>query len=404
MKYPKPNSFPYHSTKTMTGASLIEIMIALTAGVFVIAGIGYAYIGTKQSFRGQDVLARMQEGARAAFELLEKDIRMAGFQGCRSNSAASSHSTTDINVLTQATDWDKNLVGPGGISIQGYENTNQKTVAISATQNHDAAFPTDFNGNAVTGVTGNVSQGDAITILHADTAQEYIVSADNNGSSLMTLAVNHNLPQGQILLVTDCTRTAEFMNTQPCTLTNGSCGDALIQYGRSSTVTTTQLGTPLGTPYNFAKGSRVFPLSATTYYVGTNGNGEPALFRAINTTTTQELVEGVQDMQLSYALDTTGDGQVDSYAAANNITAAQWSANSPFVILGVRISLLMVSRSNEPGINVTPQPYQLDKNGNGVTTDSGEAITTTSNPVALGANDLLLRKVFTTTIALKDRL
>jgi type IV pilus assembly protein PilW len=96
-------------------------------------------------------------------------------------------------------------------------------------------------------------------------------------------------------------------------------------------------------------------------------------------------------MQLSYGIDTTGDGAVDSYVAASSLTTtAQW-----LQVLGIRISLLMVSRSDENGITTQPQQYALDMNGDGDTADTGET------PVNA---DHLLHKVFTTTIAVKNRL
>ena len=92
----------------MHGVTLIEMMISLTIGLMIIAGIGYAFLGSRQSFRSQDALSRMQEGARTAFEVMAKDIRMAGFRGCPPNTAASG----DINILSSASDWDKNLIRP----------------------------------------------------------------------------------------------------------------------------------------------------------------------------------------------------------------------------------------------------------------------------------------------------
>jgi type IV pilus assembly protein PilW len=93
-------------------------------------------------------------------------------------------------------------------------------------------------------------------------------------------------------------------------------------------------------------------------------------------------------MQILYGVDTTADGAVDSYSTADAV--ANWSQ-----VLGVRISLLMVSRQDEQGITTKSQTYTLDMNGDGDVADTGETVTPT---------DRLLRKVFTTTIAVKNRL
>ena len=163
------------------------------------------------------------------------------------------------------------------------------------------------------------------------------------------------------------------------------------------------LGSPVGTCPNgtsdtFGSGSRIFRLSAVTYYIRANTDGEPALYRqALGTTsgspsnTAEELIEGVQDMQLLYGIDTNADRAVDSYVTADTLTtSANW-----LTVLGIRVSLLMVSRQDEQGITTEPQQYSLDMNGDGDVDDTGETVT---------PSDRLLRKAFTTTIAVKNRL
>ena len=71
-----------HSRARMRGLSLIELMIATTISLVILAAVGWVYQGTSQTYRSHDALARMQEGARYAFELMSKDLRMAGVAGC----------------------------------------------------------------------------------------------------------------------------------------------------------------------------------------------------------------------------------------------------------------------------------------------------------------------------------
>jgi type IV pilus assembly protein PilW len=309
---------------------------------------------------------------------MDKDIRQAGFRGCPPNTAASG----DINILTAASDWDKNLIDQ---PLVGYDNS-------------DTTWSTSPGG--LDGVAGNVLRGDALTILRADNTNEFIVASHNTGTSQITLTANHDIKQGVILIAAkdDCSRISIFQKTNTCTISSGSCGNAIVQHGSSSGTPTAALGSPAGTTDTFGAGSRIYRLSSATYYVRTNPDSEPALYRqALGTTTgspsntAEELIEGVQDMQLSYGIDTTGDGAVDSYVAASSLTTtAQW-----LQVLGIRISLLMVSRSDENGITTQPQQYALDMNGDGDTADTGET------PVNA---DHLLHKVFTTTIAVKNRL
>ena len=59
----------------------------------------------------------------------------------------------------------------------------------------------------------------------------------------------------------------------------------------------------------------------------------------------------------------------------------------------------MVSRSTEANITTAPQPFQLDSNGDGVINTTA----TTGSPLEkVTPADNLLRKVFTTTVMVKN--
>ena len=65
-----------------TGMTLIEIMIALLIGAFLLGGVLQIFIGSKQTYRMQEGLSRLQENGRFALDFLARDIRMAGYWGC----------------------------------------------------------------------------------------------------------------------------------------------------------------------------------------------------------------------------------------------------------------------------------------------------------------------------------
>ncbi|GMV29410.1 MAG: hypothetical protein AMXMBFR59_15350 [Rhodanobacteraceae bacterium] len=60
------------------GLSLIELMVALTLGLLVSAGIVALFMATSQSNRTQSAMGRVQENGRFATGRLEADLRMAG--------------------------------------------------------------------------------------------------------------------------------------------------------------------------------------------------------------------------------------------------------------------------------------------------------------------------------------
>lgn len=62
------------------GLSLVELMIAITVGLFLTVIISQIFVGSKQSYRINDDLSRLQENGRFATELLSRTIRLAGFK------------------------------------------------------------------------------------------------------------------------------------------------------------------------------------------------------------------------------------------------------------------------------------------------------------------------------------
>lgn len=369
-----PSRFPSMTTGVapMRGFSLLELLIALTISLLITAAVGYVYISSLQAYRTQGALSRLQEGARYAFEFLGKDARMTGATGCAFS--------TSVNVLNTPTDWYKDLFGR---PLRGT----------------DDVAPTDACTTA--GTSPCYLRGDSLTALLADISQEHIVQSHNTGGAppQITLDTGAGLSAGQLLVATDCSHAAVFQAT-------GVTG-AVVDHAASGTPgnATTNLGVG-GTVYSYLLGSRVYPLKAATYYIGTNPAGEPALYRLVPAVTpatvtaapaAEELVEGVENMQITYGVDTTvpADGEVDFIDPDGDgdpyLTSAQVeSASVPGLtnderwqrVVSVRVSLLM--RTSEDGVVPAPQTY-------------------TFNGAAVTPADRRLRKVFTHVIKLRNR-
>ncbi len=61
------------------GFGLVELMVAVTIGLFVVAGIGAVFVNFKQAFNTQDALAQLQDNERLALTLLGSTIESAGY-------------------------------------------------------------------------------------------------------------------------------------------------------------------------------------------------------------------------------------------------------------------------------------------------------------------------------------
>jgi len=351
------------------GLSLVELMIALAIGTMIIITIGNLYLGASRVYRGLEASSRMQESARFAIERITHDLRMAGFAGCSFSTFA--------NVLNAADYWAHDL---STFPLRGYEQGA-------------AAEPPEMAGLAL--------RSDAFTVLRVDNRHDHIVEDHQPSSAQLQLVNTHDLKQGELLVVTDCNHAALFQMTN--VNQNNTVRTVNHHTGQGEPGNCTKgFGPPVncddvnGTPYQFAPGSRLFRLNAVTYHIADNAAQEPALFvqklvaaGANATTLDEEIVEGVENMQLRYGVDTgePADGGVDLYVNADEVEAVapgatraeQWQR-----VLGVRISLLMVSRQNEL-VTTSPQSYEF-------------------NGALVTPADRRLRKVFTTTVAIRNRL
>lgn len=86
------------------GMTLIELMVSLAIGAFLMLGAITVFIQSRTTFRITESIARMQENARFALDYLEPDIRMAHYWGLN---------TTTSFILNRAAPTQGAGPGPG---------------------------------------------------------------------------------------------------------------------------------------------------------------------------------------------------------------------------------------------------------------------------------------------------
>ena len=82
-----------------TGFSLIELMVALTIGLVMIAAAGILFAKARDIYRTMEATARLQENARYAMSVIETDVRMANFWGLLSRTDLFSNTATSASPL-----------------------------------------------------------------------------------------------------------------------------------------------------------------------------------------------------------------------------------------------------------------------------------------------------------------
>jgi type IV pilus assembly protein PilW len=73
-----------HGGRLQQGLSLVELMVAMSIGLFLLAGAITVFGKTRDLYRTNDAAARLQETARYAMSTIEADLRVANFWGLMS--------------------------------------------------------------------------------------------------------------------------------------------------------------------------------------------------------------------------------------------------------------------------------------------------------------------------------
>lgn len=294
---------PQTLSQKQTGLSLIEVMIAITLGLILMAGLIQFFIGSKQSYQVLGSINGMQENGRYALRLINDSLHAADhWGGVESGDVSGSPAVTGIGSCDAA--WILNTAE----GIRGFEG--------------GAASPLPAGCIAASDYLANT---DAFVVRHAGGTYSPVATAIASGSNI-------------------------WVNT-----TVG--GVATLNAGSAITPAADVNGW-YHYPYNvdayFIRPCSA-PAGATCTATDDGGNPVPTLVRLTlqgNTLVQQSLVSGVEQMQIEYGVDTNSDNNANFYAPAAAITATQWAQ-----VASVRISLVL--RSEQRGKITDTTAYTL---------------------------------------------
>jgi type IV pilus assembly protein PilW len=334
------------------GFTLIEIMISMLIGVVLIAGVIQVFITSKQSYRMQEELSRLQESGRFALDFLDRDIRMAGFRGCASKSPKSIN-----NRLAGSANYAFNFNRP----IEGFEASSQSGW-------------TPAHNTATTLISNPKPGSDIITIRRAgDDSVQILPGSVAGGSLLLSRNTVPGLRNCDVVMVSDC-ETAEVFQ-----ISTIEAGNLVNQGGCANTPASSPANSPAKPSEKAYVGGNLHKAITTSYYVKQTPNGQDALYRKVsNNNEDEELVEGVEQMQVYYGLDNDSDADslANGYVPADQVN--DWSK-----VVSVRVTLLLKTIED----NIASRQLKYNYDGNEVQ-----------------ATDRRIRRVFTTTIAIRNKL
>lgn len=316
-----------NTLKKQSGFSVVELMVALVLGLILLGGVLQIYLSTKRTHDITEGLSRLQESTRFSLDMMARDIRMAGYVPC-------GRPQTMATLLNNAsTFWWADIFDQ---PIQGFEGGG-------------ATLP-----NGVT-LNGKVAESDALLILRGGSK---VAAVDVYNTAAGQFEMQRSLgsawvDDGTLMVACDPRHAAFFQvsnysDGSPSTVTvstgTNTPGNCSTDLGDPAPSTCTSTGST-GTVYAFDDDAQLVDYKAVIYYVADSPSGDDhSLYReyllvdSSNNidTRAEELLEGVDNMQLLYGIDQDDNDVAERYVQADVV--ADWTQ-----VVTVRIGLLLAS-------------------------------------------------------------
>lgn len=280
------------------GLTLVELMIAMLISVVLMLGSVTMFAQSRSNYRVNDTVARLQENARFAITTMEPDIRLAKFWGL--NGEPAFITVPGAIAVTCA----------GGIDATAWSIQNLGQEVAAADDNFAAGTPV----NPVPCAPNSVARAssDVLILRHA--------SGQVMPATAGTIQVLTDLMQGQVFNV--------------------------------------------AVPVGLAPEAQIHDVVINIYYVDDGSNLDPVLPSLRRKTLInggilqdEEVIAGVENLQIQYGVDTDADGAVERYVDSNHAIVTPGAAGflPGAEIIAVRLWMLMRSNQHENGyIDVGP--------------------------------------------------
>ncbi len=334
----------FRSSKVgQSGLSVVELLVSLLIGMAVVAGAVQVVVSSKRNFMDQDEVTFIQTNARYAMDLIARDLRMAGYLGCAAQQSVQTANSIEDDA-------------GGFISMHGLQGFEGEVSASS--------FPDAYRADVKTGT-------DSFIVRRASDSGEFDVSKHVAASAVIHLWQSHSFPRGSTLMIADasCRNVGLFQVSGPNGLPSNTLGHNTGNNTKNCTkiikgnfdCSSPQCGQVSCGGYDqkmggYGPGSKVMAFVSNAYYIGESKimPGVPALKRRVfnpvgpPSTASEEIALGVEDLQVLYGVDSSGDGSVDQFRKASEmdldgngvISHQEWDQ-----VLSVKVSLVFRSRN-----------------------------------------------------------
>lgn len=361
------------SARRSRGVSLIELMVALLIGAVLVLGLVQVFSASRTAYQLSEGMSRVQENARFAMDYLQRDIRMAGHFGCVNDQ---SHLQTAGAMNARFATLPANPTDPlgtpfefrvsiAGINAPGTSPTNNVQVkgepALGALPGALGTLaPVPVNGSDLLVLRYLMPTGASVENLTLAGSNVVIRLA----SGRWPLLTAGGRPNPNLYGIADCRHVDVFRGTSPGGTGVVDVTALLPSAAAAADVSTRYTPQPSGQ-------TQLYRAESIVYYVGQPagaGRGR-TLYRAFHNGTTyvsEEMVEGVESLQLIYGLDREANLAVrppTGYVDNVQVASAAWTALDWRRVGFVQVGLLMGSTQRVGsetgnrsvlGVNFTP--------------------------------------------------
>lgn len=195
----------------MQGMSLIELMVSMVVGLFLLGGLGSIYMHSKGADKMRSQISEMEENARVALVTMRQIISHAGY-------ATEKSLSIDKPFYVDAGDMPNPDCRDGGADnklIKHYHIDDKKTLndAVAKRDTIVVVSMLDSPANTSLGADSNITHDCLGTVVEAQCSSDSMTGLYNNSQARLYNYLYINTPSGRRALT--CMGSLGKTNTQP---------------------------------------------------------------------------------------------------------------------------------------------------------------------------------------------
>jgi type IV pilus assembly protein PilW len=303
------------------GFSLVELLLALALGLLVVTGIVQLFVGNSQTYNVLNGQARMQESARFALDFISRAARSAGYFGCAVEQTNRVWGLVGSPELLPEFNVTRIVEGHDGVA-GGVWNPSLTSLPRNGVNAYDP-------GGTNVGIdTSDIVEGTDVLVLRGmqrpGQRLAEVLQPDGN-PVVIAPGGDPGFGVDDIVMVGNCEQAAVFRITgMPIA---GDEATLLYDLGAGLHSNAAQVASPTGPTVDFTMSfigrsygpeSLVGRIESTYFYIAEGAGGTVqgtaplSLWQKVGRSAPVELIQGVEDLQVLYGVDTSDDGIVNA--------------------------------------------------------------------------------------------